>query len=66
MGTEARGSVTFAFEDGRGPQAKENKYHPAPPATYFFHGFHFFCVLLELGNKFSAGRHHTWYQEITS
>ena len=32
MGTEARGSVTFAFEDGRGPQAKENKYHPPPPS----------------------------------
>ena len=34
MGTEARGSVTFAFEDGRGPQAKENKYHP-PQSTSF-------------------------------
>ena len=65
MGTEARGSVTFAFEDGRGPQAKENKYHPPPP-VYFFHGFHFFCVFLELGNIFLSWKTPHMVSKITS
>ena len=50
----------------------QGKQVPPPPPPTSFMVFTFFCFLfcfvlfLELGNIFSAGRHHTWYQEITS
>lgn len=47
-------------EGGQGKQVP-------PPLPTCFMVFTFFCFFfLELGNIFSTGRHHTWYQEITS